>query len=167
MFRNFVKKCTKWIGIPLFLALLGTTLSIVFFFNSDINPNVLSYNHTTNNVYENYSAVKGKFIAQNNYLGLVTLRFNNTEPLAGDTVFRIKNIVDANWYHVATIAAIQYSSFPLYSFGMPIIAKSKNQTYEFEIQFLDESLNKESLTLSNKYPVLISQYKFPKKILIE
>jgi len=167
MFREYVKKFTKWIGVPVILISVALTVSIIFFFNSDINPNILSVNHFTNNIKNNNGGVSGTFTAQDNYLGIITVRFDKKEQLSGNSMFRIKNALDEDWYHEATVAAEQYYTIPQYSFGLPVIARSKNKTYQFEIQLLDNTTSSSGLSLSNKYPVLISHYAFPKNIFVE
>lgn len=167
MFKKYVKRLIKWVGVPSALISTALILTTVFFFNSDINPNVLSANHSNNSIQNKRGVISGKFTAQENFLGIVTIRFNNKESPIGNSVFKIKNILDDGWYHEATIAASQYYTVPQYAFGIPVIAKSKNQTYLFEIRHLDNTPDGRSLILSSKYPVLISQYSFPKSIFIE
>lgn len=167
MFRTYVKVLTKWIGIPLILVLIALILSAAYFFNSDISPRILSFNHSTKNVQSDHGVVRGTFNAQENYLSIVTVRFEKKQTFSGDSLFKIKNILDKKWYHVVTIAASQYSVIPFYAFGIPPITNSKNRTYQFEIQLLDNSPVKPTISLSNKYPVLISRYSFPNNILLE
>src|SRR3989338_165248 len=136
MSKTFLIKLTKWIIIPLAFLFSGVILSFVYFFNSDINPNVISINHSVTSVQDKGGVVSGTFTAQENYLGVVTVRFDKKEQLSGDSIFRIKNVLDDDWYHTATISAEQYYTLPFYSFGFPVIEKSKNQTYQFQIKLL-------------------------------
>ena len=150
-----------------FIFLCGAiVLSLVYIFNSNIAPNIFSYRHNTNSVQNMGEVIKGEFTAQENYLGILSVRFENGMSLKGDSVFRIKNILDTYWSYEATISASQFNTLPFYDFGMPIIAKSKNQTYKFEIRLPASKTNSQHFMLSNKYPVLISQYQFPKNILL-
>ncbi|MFZ2072730.1 MAG: hypothetical protein WAV10_03575 [Minisyncoccia bacterium] len=148
---------------------IGLILSHVKIFNSDTNPNVVSYNHV--NTYSNSqnNIITGNFTATENYLGIVKVRINNNNKLPKEkTVFRIKNILDSDWYHIATVSADQYNSYELYPFGMPVIANSKGQNYIFEIFFYDKtSAGNIHLSFGQTKPQLISQYQFPKKILLE
>lgn len=154
----------KWVLIPISLSVLGIILSITYFFNSDINPNIRSFNHKSSSIYAERGVIKGTITANDNFLSLLTVRFANTEVLSGNSQFRIKNVLDKDWYQVATISASNYTVIPQYVFGFPSIKKSKNQIYEFEIRMIDGS---SGLKLSHKYPVLISQYQYPKSILLE
>ena len=162
--RRSFKSAIKWVGAPLLLLLASISLSIVFFFNSDINPNIRSYNHESTSIRSNGGVIAGKIISNDNYLSLLTVRFANTEVLSGNSVFKIKNVSDQDWYQVATISASNYTVIPQYVFGFPTIMKSQDKTYEFEVRMIDDS---SGLKLSNKYPVLISQYQFPKNVLLE
>lgn len=163
MFKKYIKKLIKWMIIPLVLFFVAMVLSIIFFFNSDINPNILSQNELIKNIHQDNNLISGKFKASDNYLGIITIRFNK-ENLSGNSIFKIKNILEDDWYHTATISAVQYYTLPFYSFGFPVIEKSKNQTYQFQIKLLSE--NRE-LTLSKQEPVFVSSYAYPKEILLD
>jgi len=163
MSKTFLIKLTKWIIIPLAFLFSGVILSFVYFFNSDINPNVISINHSVTSVQDKGGVVSGTFTAQENYLGVVTVRFDKKEQLSGDSIFRIKNVLDDDWYHTATISAEQYYTLPFYSFGFPVIEKSKNQTYQFQIKLLSVD---RGLALSRQEPVFVSNYAYPKEILL-
>ena len=73
-------------AVPLALFLTAIILSIVYFLNSDINPNIISYDHSVANVVQSNGGVRGEFTASNNYLGLLTVRFDN------------KDIIEKNQY---------------------------------------------------------------------
>ena len=66
-------------ALLLILFFTAIVLSAVYFLNSDINPNVISYDHTIVNVIQDNGGIKGEFTAPNNYLGLLTLRFDNKD----------------------------------------------------------------------------------------
>jgi len=153
----------KWLIIPLFLAFIGLFLSIIFFFNSDINPNVLPHNETADKVISKNDIISGKFKASDNYLGIISVRFNK-ENLSGDSVFQLKNVLEEDWYHTATISAEQYNTLPFYPFGFPVIEKSKDQTYQFQIKLLSGN---RGLSLSREEPVLVTNYAYPKEILLK
>lgn len=158
MLRNL----NRWILVPLIFLLTALFLSTIFFFNSDINPNILSHNESVSNIIKKNNIISGKFKASNNYLGIISLRFNK-ENLSGNSLFKIKNILDDDWYHTATISAEQYSTLPFYSFGFPVIEKSKNQTYKFEIKLFSGN---RGLSLSKQEPVFASVYAYPKEMLL-
>ena len=71
MFLTLVKNLQKWFFFPMILFLMMMFLSIIFFFNSDINPNVLSHNETADKVISKNNIISGKFKASDNYLGII------------------------------------------------------------------------------------------------
>lgn len=153
----------KVISLILFISALA--LSAVYFLNSDINPNVISYDHLVENVVHTSGGVRGEFTARNNYLGLLTIQFDNKDIIEKKSVFRIKEKNSAEWYHASNIDTIQYNIKPLYTFGLPVITDSKNKTYQFEVSILDYVPGEPSLELSNQVPIITSRYLFPWKVL--
>lgn len=152
-------------AIPPVLFLVAIILSVAYFLNSDINPNVVSYDHSVVNVVRNNGGIRGVFTASNNYLGLLTLRFDNKDIIENKSTFRIKEANSADWYHVSNIDTVQYNIKPLYTFGLPVIIDSKNKTYQFEVSILDYVSGEPSLELSKQVPLITSRYIFPWKIL--
>ena len=163
MFLTLVKNLQKWFFFPVILFSVMMFLSITFFFNSDINPNILSHNETADKVISKNNIISGKFKASDNYLGIISVRFNK-ENLSGDSVFQIKDVLEEDWYHTATISAVQYTTLPFYSFGFPIIEKSKDQIYQFQIKLFSGN---GGLSLSKQAPVLVTNYAYPKEILLK
>lgn len=153
------------ISILLFVA--GIFLSCIYFLNSDINPNIISYNHPVGSAIQDGGGVRGEFTAPNNYLGLLTIRFDNKDIIETKSTFRIKEKGSDTWYHSSSIDAIQYNIKPLYTFGLPVIVDSKDKLYEFEVMLPDYVRGEPSLSLSTISPVITSQYAFPGKILIQ
>lgn len=153
--------------ICLFLFILAVGLSIVYFLNSDINPNIISYNHSVGSVIQDGGGIRGEFTAPSNYLGLLTVRFDNKDIIETKSTFRIKEKGSDTWYHSSSIDAVQYNIKPLYTFGLPMIADSKDKLYEFEVMLPDYVRGEPSLSLSTISPVITSQYAFPGKILIK
>ena len=158
-----LKNLTRWIFLPLILLLAAVFLSVIFFFNSDLNPNVLSHNESGQKIIKTNNSISGKFKASDNYLGIISVRFNK-ENLSGNSIFQIKNVLEEDWYHTATISAVQYNTLPFYSFGFPIIEKSKNQIYQFQIKLFSGN---RGLSLSKQAPVLVTNYAYPKEILLK
>lgn len=150
------------VGVLLFILSLG--LSLVYFLNSDINPNIRSHNESSLDIIQKNNVISGKFKSSDNYLGIISVRFRNESINSEDSVFKIKNISDDNWHHIATISATQYYTQPFYSFGFPVIEKSKDKVYQFEIKLLSEG---QGLSLSRQEPMLVSSYVYPRKILFK
>jgi len=155
---------SKVISPILFISAL--ILSAVYFLNSDINPNVVSYDHLTMNVVRSNGGVRGEFTAPYNYLGLLTLSFDNKEIIEKKSIFRIKERDSIDWHHVSNIDTIQYNMRPLYTFGLPTIVDSKNKIHQFEISIRDYIHGDPTLELNKQSSTIISHYLFPKSVLI-
>ena len=164
MVNDFLVKLIKYIVVPLILVFISILLSIIFFFNSDINPNILSHNESANNIAIKNSIISGKFKAVDNYLGIISVRFDEKNIIDEDSVFRIKNVLDSEWYYVATISAAQYNITPFYAFGFPVVSKSNNNTYKFEVELISDN---RGLSVSTQEPVFDSQYKYPTELLFK
>jgi hypothetical protein len=150
------------VGVLLFILSLG--LSLVYFLNSDINPNIRSHDESSLDIIQKNNVISGKFKSSDNYLGIISVRLRNESINSEDSVFKIKNILDDNWHHIATISATQYYTQPFYSFGFPVIEKSKDKVYQFEIKLLSGN---RGLSLSKQEPVLVSSYAYPKEIFLK
>jgi len=157
----------KNIVIILFLFIFGIGLSCIYFLNSDINPNIISYNHSVNNIVQDKGGIRGEFIAANNYLGVLTLRFDNKDVVEKKSDFKIKEKQSSTWYHTSSIDAVSFSMKPLYTFGLPTITDSKNKMYQFEILLPEFVPGDPALILSNQQPILSSQYVIPWKVLLK
>ncbi len=153
----------KKILTGLFLFILGLGLSCIYFFNSDVNPNVISHDHQIRNLTQDNKGIRGEFRSADNYLGILTIRFDNKEIIEKKSVFRIKEKSKKNWYHISRIDAVQYNIEPVYSFGFPIIVGSKNKTYQFEVTLPDYVSGSPYLTLSTHEPIITSRYIYPWK----
>lgn len=152
-------------ALPFILFLTAIVLSAIYFLNSDINPNVISYGPPVANIVQSNEGVRGEFMASDNYLGLLTLRFDNKEIIEKKSTFRIKEKQNLDWYHTSNIDTVQYNIKPLYTFGLPVVVDSKNRTYQFEVSIHDYVPGDPSLELSKRMPIITSQYIFPWKVL--
>ncbi len=141
--------------IGIFLFMLGISLSLIYFLNSDFNLNILSSNEKIRNIRIKHNLMTGEFTSSNNYLGILVIRFINTSPSYGQITVRIKEN-HQDWYHTATIEELQYNGISEYEFGIPVITDSKGRTYQFEIK---------SPSLYSIEPVMISKYVYPRKLL--
>jgi len=160
-----LKSLTKWFIIPVVLLFIGAFLVVTFYFNLDINPNVISVNQKNNSIKNNKGVISGKFTATEDYLGIISIRFDDTHRVKEDAIFRIKRIGAKDWYHQSVISTESYNTIPLYPFGIPIIEKSKGKTFQFEIRKKFKYSNFPKLSLGSQYPLLISRYQYPKDVL--
>lgn len=162
----------KWTFVPLLLLLFWFTATGLHIFYSDLSPSVLSENHriesykTKSNLRllkNNY--ITGQIKAKDNYLGILSIRFEKTNnPVDDIIVFRIREVGAKNWYFQNSYNSEQFFVISLYPFGFPIIENSKNRIYEFQLISLYGSKNN-SIKLSQNEPVIISKYKFPRRVL--
>lgn len=167
MFGECIRKFIKWVGVPFTLFFIAVLLFILFFFNSDTNLFILSTNYPSSNIQESQDGISGTFMAQENYLALIKVRFNNNVVYSGNSVFRIKNVLEKDWYYEATVSALGYFTTPQYPLTIPTIEKSKNQNYQFEIRLVKKTQDMSNLVLNNEFPVLVSQYYFPNDLLLK
>lgn len=163
MLKEITKKIAKWLLIPLILFGLSIILSVIFFLNNDLNPNILLHNESTKALSQKNNVISGKFRSFDNYLGIINLRFDQKKLIQEDSIFRIKEISEKNWYYTNFVSARQYSNHPLYSFGFPVIKMSKDKIYQFEIKLIS---GKQGLFLSRQEPVLTSIYVYPREVLL-
>jgi hypothetical protein len=160
----------KYLLVPIFLLILGFGFSIVL--NRTIPFSIIQHPGSANN-FTQYSSdkllkgksLKGEFIAKDNYLGILSIRFKDfikiSYHLEDVLLFRIKEQGQKDWYYTnAYRTGILHNSLFI-PFGFPIIEGSKNKKYEFEIISLEGNSNN-SAQISKIEPVLITSYQFPK-----
>lgn len=149
----------------IFLFIFGIALSFIYFVNSGINPNVLSYNHNNLNIVQDKNGLtRGTITAQENYFGILTIQFDKKRLIDGRLIFRIKENLDKDWYHTAIIDDSGYLTSRQYEFGIPTIEKSKNKIYQFEIKPLSKN---EIIVFGKGESILISNYIYPKIIFLK
>jgi hypothetical protein len=160
--------------IPIFLILFWLVASL--FLNNKISFSVLLYKQPNQDIRQiptgkllKGDKITGQFQAQENYLGLVILRFN--EYLKHDfngediLVFRLKEKDNKNWYFVGDYRSGLLENNSLFPFGFPVIDNSKSRTYQFEIDSLKGNQTNAVEVSKNNFDLLIG-YQFPKKIIL-
>lgn len=141
-------------------------LLLIYSINSDINPSVISQRHSISSIESNNGhVIKGKFIAEYDFLSMVTLRFLNPTIQYGYSIFRIKEMNEKNWIHTSNIDMTQYYIHPNYNFGFPPINNSKNRIFYFEI--IADNQNNQKLTLLKNGSTLTTQYMFSSRFLLK
>ncbi len=166
-----VKSLIIIIGIPALLFILGFFLSSVQFYRQEISFLSLTKNHSTNDITSSPAGnllagnkISGKFVAYDDYLGIVSVRFDTFYRINDDwLVFRIKQLGDSKWYYENYYKVDQFQSHELFPFGFPIIKNSAGKTYVFEIESTTGTSD-DSVALDKTYPVFISIYKYPRKV---
>jgi hypothetical protein len=165
---NIIGIFIKWIAIPLGILLIGFIFTLINFVVNEPNLTVLSTKHTENvfispinQPLTKNTPIKGEFRAKEPYLGIVTINFDNSQPVLDTVLFRIKEKGSKKFFHEATYEAMQFYSLPMYPFGIPVTAESKGKIYEFEIKVLKDN-KKTQLRLNSQNPNIITQYQFTK-----
>lgn len=166
----------KLVIIPGGLFLIWIFLTLFYIFNYNLSLSVISYPGNSSN-FSNFSTnrlhagdtVRGKFTAEENYLGIVTLNFttfNQVDYADEDTlIFRLKQLGKKDWYYQNTYRSGTIFQVPFFPFGFPKIANSKGKTYEFEIKSLNGN-QYNAVALSAWEPVLVTRYQVPKNKLL-
>lgn len=166
----YKSKLGKYVIFPGALILLWFFLTFIYILTFDTSFSILSYSHaknsftklTFNKLYKGNEIVGG-FKAQDNNLGIVSIRFQTfirpPYSLEDHYVFRIKEKGANKWYYQNIYRSGLIYDTPFFPFGFPIIKDSKGRTYIFELVSLNgSSIN--ALSIRNFGPILITKYKY-------
>lgn len=171
--KNIIKN--KWFKkgiIPLLLLAVWFTLTFWYILIFDQSLLVISYNHSAENFDKSPHTrllagkkLTGEFVAQDDNLGTVAMRFLNFQRIPYDQedilVFRLKEKGQKNWYYENTYRSGLIFDVPFLPFGFPIIKDSKNKLYDFELESLKGNM-RNGVVLSTRSPFLASKYKSDK-----
>ena len=159
------------------LLALWIALTIFYVITFDTSFSIWSYNHKNSDIknirydlFDKGETFKGEFTARDNNLGIVAVRFQTyIRPpylLEDRYLFRIKEKGAKTWYYSNTYRSGLVYDVPFFPFGFPQIINSKGKTYEFEITTTNtNSVNR--LSISKRYPVLQTKYKYSGKELLK
>lgn len=110
--------------------------------------------------------VTGKFIANENNLGTVAVRFNTFWRINDDwLIFRIKNIFEKDWYYSAKYKVDQFQNYQMFPFGFPEIKDSLGNTFIFEIESTQGTPGN-AVAISSQSPGFHARYRFPKESIL-
>lgn len=171
--KSMRKNRLKHYALLTSLFLLWIGLSINFILRADLSPAVFSENIyvTQDQLANNRETIKkglisGTFKSSNNYLGILSIRFETPSKANHDLViFRLKESSAKNWLFQSTYNSDQFYFVNPYPFGFPIIPNSKNKQFDYELESIN-GLPIYSIAKNSDYPFLIAKYKIPKSILI-
>lgn len=144
----FNKPLIKFFLMPLFLLLFALSFSAWVAINSDSAITLLSKNGDPS-YFDNYSTdplvlgdvITGNFIAQENNLGMLSIKFDNYQSAGGIVLtFKIKEERLEQWLSESSYLSSQFHHSGYMYFGFPIQEDSKDKNYAFEITFDDLSL---------------------------
>lgn len=161
-------KIIKWIIIPLILLFLWLSFSLVY--SSYKSFTVLQYpqNQDASNNFFDKKLLKGQkltgeFVAKDNSLGIVTVRFGYIPRVDFKNediiLFRIKEKNNKEWSYVNKYRLGSFTSNQFYPFGFKEIEKSKGKAYEFEIISKKGSIGN-SLSTKHTNPIYLTKYKY-------
>lgn len=113
--------------------------------------------------------IKGEFKANDNYLGMITVRFEDyVKPSYNEEDFinfRIKEKSFPDWYYSSDYRSGAIENQMRFPFGFPVIKDSKNKIYEFEVTSLfGNDNNAVELNISN--PQLTAVHKFTRNSIL-
>lgn len=168
-------KLVSFFFIPILLIFFWFFCSL--FFNNKISFSVLLYKHSKddlkilpNGKLLKGDKIKGEFMAKDDYLGLLSLRFNQfaKHDFISEEVllFKLKEKSTNNWYYTNNYRAGLLDNDLTLLIGFPPIPDSKKKIYEFEIESLLGNQNN-ALEISKKKTVFFSGYKYPKSKILE
>lgn len=110
--------------------------------------------------------IRGQFTANNNNMGIISVRFNTFNRINDDVViFRLKEKQSARWFYEHKYKVDQFQPNQLFTFGFPIITDSQGKTHVFEVEST-KGENRNAVALSTINPVFVAQYQFPREELI-
>lgn len=139
------KPLIKFFLMPLLLLLFALSFSAWVAINSDSAITLLSKNGDSS-YFDNYSTdplvigdvISGNFIAQENNLGMLSIKFDNYQNASGTILtFRIKEEGTEQWLSESNYLSSQFHHSGFMYFGFPIQENSKNKKYAFEIAIND------------------------------
>jgi hypothetical protein len=158
------------------LLFLWAFLTVWYIVTFDTSFSIWSYNHPNNDIKNlNYKLIdkgetfKGEFVAQDNNLGIIAVRFQTyirpPYQYEDQFLFRLKEKGAKDWYYQNIYRSGLIYDVPFFPFGFPQISNSKGKTYDFEIASLNaNSVNR--ISISKRYPILQSKYKYSKNELL-
>lgn len=169
--RPVLKKWVRFWLIPLFLAGLWLILSLLNI-NANAGITVLVYqHHKDETVYWHTKELlagekaTGEFVARDNNLGIVAVRFNTFMRINEDVVrFRIKEKGSSKWYYENDYTTPQFQPNQYFTFGFPIISDSQGKTYDFEVESL-QGEPEDAVALSPIEPVYVTKYQYSKELI--
>ena len=157
----FKRKIVRFVLIPFLLLVLwfGFTVSYIMYLDSSFTliSNTLPstvFTHLPIGTLEKGEYISGKFVGNNNNLGIISLRFKTFFRPAYENedhlLFQIKEAGDKKWYYQNTYRVGTIYDVPFFPFGFPIITDSKGKIYEFKVTSLNGN-GQNSIALSNRW----------------
>lgn len=84
--------------------------------------------------------VQASFVAPENHLGAIDLKFDTSRSSQAKKVaFRLKKSGDEAWFYEHSYDASDFYNRAFYPFGFPVVADSAGQIFIYEVELLDEA----------------------------
>lgn len=169
----------KWVKLGVIpVILLGLWFLLTFWYSTffDNSISVISYNLPASNIVNlNHNRllkgqmIKGSFVAKDDNLGIVSIRFQSFQRIPYDEedtlIFRIKEKGQKDWLSQNYYRSGLTYDVPFLPFGFPVIPNSKGKTYQFELLSMHGN-NINGVALSTRQPILVTKYKVSKSLLL-
>jgi hypothetical protein len=150
-----------WIFAPIFL-LSDSSLSVI---TSNYSKSIFT-NFRSMEILKG-QIVQGNFVARENNLGIVSVRFNNFEKINSDSlIFKIKEKDASDWYYSGKYKVDQFQPNDFFTFGFPKIANSINKEYTFQLESVSGTTG-DAVALSDIEPVMQTKYQFSKADILQ
>ena len=160
-------------SLIILFVLLVFAFMMSFFLNPSSATTVITHYNNNNDLiqWSQEELLKGKeiighFKAKENYLGILSFRFNTFERINNDVViFRVKQNGSKNWYYQNFYKVDQFQPNDFFTFGFPIIDNSEGKIYDFQI-VSTAGKKGDAISVSNIEPVFATKYQFPKSLIL-
>ena len=155
------------------LFLLPLFITCIYIFKTGDNFSIPEYSYSKD-IYTTVKntellagdKIQGEFFAQENNLGIVSIRFNTFNRINTDiVVFRIKEKNQKEWYYEQNYESSKFGGYPFFPFGFPIIAGSKDKSYMFVLESLKGEPGK-AVAIATENPTIVAKHKFSKAELL-
>jgi hypothetical protein len=151
----------SWLGLVLFQSY--KIESVFSLLTEEYSSKNLS-NYKVSELYKG-EKVSGKLYAEENYLGIIGVRFWNFWRLNDDNIiFRIRESGTNRWYYENRYKSDQFQPHQYFTFGFPTIENSQGKYYEFEVES-EHGEPGNSVGISEINPTYIVKYKFPREVI--
>lgn len=173
----FKRKIVRFIITPLLLLVLWfvSTLSYIIYLDSSFslishNLPITIFTHLPSGKLEKGDYISGKFVAHEDNLGILSLRFQTffrpSYQNEDHLLFQIREVGQDKWYYQNAYRVGTIYDVPFFPFGFPKISNSKGRVYEFRIISLNGDKNN-SVALNNRWQNVAAKYKFTKQEILQ
>jgi len=150
-----------WIGLSLYFNSYGSLTILAHVYDSktdNISP--------INKEIHKGNVVKGEFLAKEDNLGILAVRFKTYNRISNDILlFKIKELGQKDWYYQNTYKVNQFQPDELFTFGFPLIRDSDGKKYEFVLTST-RGKRYDAVAISSYSPYFVTKYQYPRSELL-